>query len=137
MAVFDALRPGGIGVVADEPSELPEGAMARIGGMRLRVAGFSNEADLRPDGGKEGIRFRPDGSTEWGFRGVPIHLPLPGMHNVRNALLALGEEDAALLAEDPLLFPPPETADRLRSFANLPGEEEELYDEKFSEITGA
>ncbi len=90
LAVFDALRPGGVGIVADEPTELPEGAMARIGGMRLRVAGFSNEADLRPDGGKEGVTFRPDGSTEWGFRGVPIHLPLPGMHNVRNALLALG-----------------------------------------------
>jgi UDP-N-acetylmuramoyl-tripeptide--D-alanyl-D-alanine ligase len=90
LAVFDALRPHGVGVVADEPTELPEGAMERIGGMRLRVAGFSSEADLRPDGGKEGVRFRPDGSTEWGFRGVPIHLPLPGMHNVRNALLALG-----------------------------------------------
>ena len=59
------------------------------------------------------------------------------VNGVQDALLALGEEDAALLAEDPLLFPPPETADRLRSFANLPGEEEELYDEKFSEITGA
>ena len=90
LAVFDALRPHGVGLVADEPTELPEGAMERIGGMRLRVAGFSSEADLRPDGGKEGVRFRPDGSTEWGFRGVPIHLPLPGMHNVRNALLALG-----------------------------------------------
>jgi spermidine/putrescine transport system substrate-binding protein len=56
---------------------------------------------------------------------------------VQDALLAMGEEDAALLAEDPLLFPDAETQDRLRSFANLPGEEEELYDEKFSEITGA
>lgn len=90
LAVFDALRPGGIGVVADEPVELPQGAMERIGGMRLRVAGLSGEADLRPDGGREGVRFRPDGSTEWSFRGVPVHLPLPGLHNVRNALLALG-----------------------------------------------
>ncbi len=90
LAVFDALRPHGIGVVADEPAELPAGAMERIGGMRLRVAGLDGEADLRPDGGREGIRFRPDGSTEWRFRGTPIHLPLPGLHNVRNALLALG-----------------------------------------------
>lgn len=90
LAVFDALRPHGIGVVADEPTELPEGAMERIGGMRLRAAGFSPEAELRPDGGREGVRFRPDGSTEWSFRGVPVHLPLPGLHNVRNALLALG-----------------------------------------------
>lgn len=90
LAVFDGLAPHGVGIVADEPTELPEGAMERIGGMRLRVAGMSAEADLRPDGGDEGVRFRPDGSTEWSFRGVAIHLPLPGMHNVRNALLALG-----------------------------------------------
>lgn len=90
LAVFDALLPHGIGFVADEPAELPEGAMERIGGMRLRVAGLGGEAGLRPDGGAEGVRFRPDGSTEWSFRGVPVHLPLPGMHNVRNALLALG-----------------------------------------------
>ncbi|HVH12364.1 MAG TPA: UDP-N-acetylmuramoyl-tripeptide--D-alanyl-D-alanine ligase, partial [Longimicrobium sp.] len=90
LAAFDALRPHGVGFVADEPAELPEGAMERIGGMRLRVAGLGPEAGLRPDGGAEGVRFRPDGSTEWSFRGVPVHLPLPGMHNVRNALLALG-----------------------------------------------
>jgi UDP-N-acetylmuramoyl-tripeptide--D-alanyl-D-alanine ligase len=90
LAVFDALAPHGVALVADEPTELPEGAIARVGGMRLRVAGFSAEADLRPDGGAEGVRFRPDGSTEWSFRGVAVHLPLPGMHNVRNALLALG-----------------------------------------------
>ena len=90
LAIFDGLAPGGMAFVADEPAELPEGAQERIGGMRLRVAGFDARADLFPDGGKEGVRFRPDGSTEWSFRGVPIHLPLPGMHNVRNALLALG-----------------------------------------------
>jgi UDP-N-acetylmuramoyl-tripeptide--D-alanyl-D-alanine ligase len=90
LAVFDALRAGGIGIVAEEPTELPEGATERIGGIRLRVAGLGDGAELRPDGGAEGIRFRPDGSTEWSFRGVPVHLPLPGMHNVRNALLALG-----------------------------------------------
>lgn len=90
LAIFDALAPGGMGFVADEPPELPEGAQERIGGMRLRVAGFDARADLVPDGGREGVRFRPDGSTEWSLRGVPVHLPLPGMHNVRNALLALG-----------------------------------------------
>lgn len=90
LAIFDGLAAGGMGFVADEPPELPEGAIERIGGMRIRVAGLDARADLFPDGGKEGVRFRPDGSTEWSFRGVPIHLPLPGMHNVRNALLALG-----------------------------------------------
>jgi spermidine/putrescine transport system substrate-binding protein len=61
---------------------------------------------------------------------------IPPVKGVQEALLAEGGE-AADLAEDPLLFPTPETQDRLRSFANLPGEEEELYDETFSDITGA
>ncbi|MBW3570659.1 MAG: UDP-N-acetylmuramoyl-tripeptide--D-alanyl-D-alanine ligase [Gemmatimonadetes bacterium] len=90
LAIFDGLAAAGTGFVVDEPAELPTGAQERIGGMRLRVAGFDARAELYPDGGKEGVRFRPDGSTEWSFQGVPIHLPLPGMHNVRNALLALG-----------------------------------------------
>jgi UDP-N-acetylmuramoyl-tripeptide--D-alanyl-D-alanine ligase len=94
LAIFDGLAPGGTGFVADEPAELPEGAQGRIGGMRLRVAGFDERADLFPDGGREGVRVRPDGSTEWSFHGVPIHLPVPGMHNVRNALLALGVAEA-------------------------------------------
>ena len=34
--------------------------------------------------------MRPTGATRWGFRGATIELPLPGMHNVRNALIALG-----------------------------------------------
>ena len=93
LAIFDALRPDGVAVVAEEPTELPEGATERVGAMRMRVAGFQHDAQLRPDGGEAGVRFRPDGSTEWSFRGVPIHLPLPGMHNVRNALLALGVAD--------------------------------------------
>ena len=89
LAVFDGLRPGGPGFVVDEPPELPARAWERLGG-RLRVAGFGADAGLRPDGGQLGVRFHPDGSTEWGFRGVVFRLPLPGMHNVRNALLALG-----------------------------------------------
>ncbi|HEU0301841.1 MAG TPA: UDP-N-acetylmuramoyl-tripeptide--D-alanyl-D-alanine ligase, partial [Longimicrobium sp.] len=94
LAIFDALRPEGVAFVADEPAELPQGAQGRIGGMRLRVAGLDARADLFPDGGREGVRVRPDGSTEWSFRGVPVHLPVPGMHNVRNALLALGVAEA-------------------------------------------
>ncbi|HEU0012039.1 MAG TPA: UDP-N-acetylmuramoyl-tripeptide--D-alanyl-D-alanine ligase [Longimicrobium sp.] len=90
LAVFDGMRPHGVGFVAEEPAELGARAAGVIGRDRLRIAGFGAGADVRPDGGMEGVRVRPDGSTEWSFRGVPIHLPLPGMHNVRNALLALG-----------------------------------------------
>jgi UDP-N-acetylmuramoyl-tripeptide--D-alanyl-D-alanine ligase len=90
LAVFDGLRAGGLGVVAEEPPELVEGARHRIASDRLRVAGFADGADLHPEGGEEGVRVRPDGSTEWRFRGVEVHVPLPGIHNVRNALLALG-----------------------------------------------
>ena len=61
---------------------------------------------------------------------------IPPVKGVQEALLAEGG-DAAELAEDPLLFPSEEAQASLRSFANLPGEEEQLYDEKFSEITGA
>jgi UDP-N-acetylmuramoyl-tripeptide--D-alanyl-D-alanine ligase len=78
-----------VAVVAEEPDELPERA-ARIVGERLRVAGFGEAADVRPDGGNEGVEVLPGGATRWSFRGVVVELPLPGMHNVRNALVALG-----------------------------------------------
>ena len=90
LAILRHLRPGGVAVVAEEPSELPEGAAAIVGGMRLRVAGLDEAAELRPDGGQAGIEVLPGGATRWSFRGVRIDLPLPGMHNVRNALVALG-----------------------------------------------
>lgn len=90
LAVFDGLAPGGVGIVAEEPSELVDGARARIGESAVRVAGFGAGADLAPEGGREGVTVRPDGSTAWRFRGVDVHVPLPGIHNVRNALLALG-----------------------------------------------
>jgi UDP-N-acetylmuramoyl-tripeptide--D-alanyl-D-alanine ligase len=90
LSILRHLRPGGVAVVAEEPSELPEGAERIVGGMRLRVAGLDAQADLRPDGGQAGIEVLPGGATRWRFRGVRIDLPLPGMHNVRNALVALG-----------------------------------------------
>jgi UDP-N-acetylmuramoyl-tripeptide--D-alanyl-D-alanine ligase len=58
--------------------------------MRLRVAGFGEAADVRPEGGEGGIEVLPGGATRWSFRGARVDLPLPGMHNVRNALIALG-----------------------------------------------
>ncbi|HSU15190.1 UDP-N-acetylmuramoyl-tripeptide--D-alanyl-D-alanine ligase [Longimicrobium sp.] len=90
LSILRHLRPSGVAVVAEDPTELPERAERIVGGMRLRVAGFDAEADVRPDGGAEGIEVLPGGATRWTFRGTPIDLPLPGMHNVRNALVALG-----------------------------------------------
>ena len=90
LAILPSIRPGGEGFVADEPDELPGRARAILGG-RLHLAGFSESADLRPEGE---VGVRPDGSTEWRFRGVDVHVPLPGRHNVRNALLALGVAEA-------------------------------------------
>ncbi len=90
LAILPAIRGGGRAIVAEEPAELPRRAREIVGAERLRVAGFGPDAELRPEGGEEGIRFLPDGSTEWRFRGVDVRLPLPGIHNVRNALVALG-----------------------------------------------
>lgn len=90
ISILRHLRPHGVAVVAEDPAELPERAERTVGGMRLRVAGFDPEADVRPEQGAEGIEVLPGGATRWRFRGTTIDLPLPGMHNVRNALVALG-----------------------------------------------
>ncbi len=90
---LDALRslgPEGIALVAEEPPELPARARALLAGHRVRVAGWAADVELRPDGGADGVQVLPDGTTRWSWRGVPVHLPLPGRHNIRNALLALG-----------------------------------------------
>jgi UDP-N-acetylmuramoyl-tripeptide--D-alanyl-D-alanine ligase len=94
ISILSGIRGGGPAFVADEPPELVARAREALGPGRVRVAGFGPDADLRPDGGEEAIRFRPDGSTEWRWRGVDVHVPLPGLHNVRNALLALGVAEA-------------------------------------------
>jgi UDP-N-acetylmuramoyl-tripeptide--D-alanyl-D-alanine ligase len=90
LAILPHIRPDGAGFVADEPDELARRSRDVLGG-RVHLAGFSDAADLRPEGE---VRVRPDGSTEWRFRGVDVHVPLPGRHNVRNALLALGVAEA-------------------------------------------
>jgi UDP-N-acetylmuramoyl-tripeptide--D-alanyl-D-alanine ligase len=85
-----ALPSHGIGFVAAEPPSLPARARELLPAERLWVAGTTSGADLRPDGGAEAIEFLPDGTTRWSWAGVELHLPLPGRHNVSNALLALG-----------------------------------------------
>jgi UDP-N-acetylmuramoyl-tripeptide--D-alanyl-D-alanine ligase len=84
------LGADGVGFVAEEPESLPERARTLVGEGRLRIAGLGGGADLRPDGGADAIEVQADGSTRWHWRSHRIHLPLPGRHHVRNALLALG-----------------------------------------------
>jgi UDP-N-acetylmuramoyl-tripeptide--D-alanyl-D-alanine ligase len=89
-AVFAHLPAEGKAFVAEEPESLPERARSELGERRVHVAGFSDAADLRPDGGAEGVELLADGTTRWRWRGHELNLPLRGRHNVRNALLALG-----------------------------------------------
>jgi len=90
LCLIGGLRLGGVALVAEDPPALPQRSRAELGGYRVRVVGLSEGADLHPDGGEEGIEILPDGATRWSWEGTPIHLPLPGRHNVRNALFALG-----------------------------------------------
>jgi UDP-N-acetylmuramoyl-tripeptide--D-alanyl-D-alanine ligase len=90
LSVLDALARGAPALVAEEPAALVAGAREAVGSERVRIAGFGEAADLRPEGGRRGVRFEPGGGTSWRFRGADVRLPLPGLHNVRNALLALG-----------------------------------------------
>ena len=90
LSVLTGLEPEGVALVAEEPAALPRRARERLGGERVRVAGLGEDADLRPDGGADGIVVQPDGTTRWSWSGQEIVLPLPGRFNVRNALLALG-----------------------------------------------
>jgi UDP-N-acetylmuramoyl-tripeptide--D-alanyl-D-alanine ligase len=88
-SILSGIR-GGLVIVAEEPDALAGRARAQLANGRVRVAGFTEAADLRPEGGAEGVEFMPDGSTRWRWEGHEVHLPLPGRYNIRNALLALG-----------------------------------------------
>ncbi len=54
-----------------------------------RVFGFGADAGLRA----EALQLDPQGST-FTVRGLPFHLPVPGRHNVENALAALAACEA-------------------------------------------
>jgi UDP-N-acetylmuramoyl-tripeptide--D-alanyl-D-alanine ligase len=90
ISVLEGLAPEGLAFVAEEPATLPRAAREIVGRRRVRIAGFREGADLRPDGGERGIHVLENGSTLWRWRGVDVRLPVPGRLNVRNALLALG-----------------------------------------------
>jgi UDP-N-acetylmuramoyl-tripeptide--D-alanyl-D-alanine ligase len=93
-SLLAGLPPGGRGFVAEEPEALPERARYLLGDDRLQVAGLSIGADLHPEGGAEGVQVQEDGTTLFRWHGEEVHLPLRGLHNVRNALLALGVAEA-------------------------------------------
>lgn len=93
-AILRGLRAGGLALVAEEPRALAERARLAVGRQHVRVAGFSDAANLSPDGGWGGVDIQPDGTSRWRWRGISVHLRLPGRWNVRNALLALGAAEA-------------------------------------------
>jgi UDP-N-acetylmuramoyl-tripeptide--D-alanyl-D-alanine ligase len=93
VSVLEGVPPGGLGFVAEEPSELPDRAREILGVERVRVAGLDPSAELRPDD-PEAIEIMEDGSTRWDWRGESVLLPIPGRFNVRNALLAFGVGEA-------------------------------------------
>lgn len=96
-SLLTKVPPGEVAFVADEPAMLAKRARALLGPERVIVAGLSDAATLRPDGG---VQVLDDGTTRWRWRGQDVHLPLRGRHNVRNALLALGVAERSGVAPD-------------------------------------
>jgi len=86
-AIYEALPDDGVGVVNADDAFAPY-FMDRLSGRRVFRFGIENDADVFADAivpdGADGSRFRlhtPAGSED-------IALPLPGRHNVMNALAA-------------------------------------------------
>jgi UDP-N-acetylmuramoyl-tripeptide--D-alanyl-D-alanine ligase len=85
-AIYEALSDDGVGVVNADDAFAPY-FMERLAGRRVFRFGIENDADVRAEavvGHADGSRFRlhtPAGSED-------IALPLPGRHNVMNALAA-------------------------------------------------
>jgi UDP-N-acetylmuramoyl-tripeptide--D-alanyl-D-alanine ligase len=85
-AIYEALPDDGVGIVNADDAFAPY-FMDRLSGRRVFRFGIENDADVFADAivpGSDGSRFRlhtPAGSDD-------IALPLPGRHNVMNALAA-------------------------------------------------
>lgn len=87
-AILPHLPEEGLAFVGEEPAILPERARELLGIGRVLVAGLTPAAELHPERGE--VETLPDATTRWRWRGETLHLPLRGLYNVRNALLALG-----------------------------------------------
>ena len=83
--ILRGLRPGGRGVVGDQPRALP--MAAREVRPDVRVAGWTDLADedLRP----VDARADEEGRYTFVWRDARVSLRMPGRHAVQNALLAL------------------------------------------------
>ena len=79
-AVYDGVP---VGIAPSAQPEIAEAARGRAG--RVIVAGLDPTADLKPDRWEMG----PDGLGVIEIAGVSIRPPVRGLHNLRNAMLAL------------------------------------------------
>lgn len=79
-ALLDGAR---LAVVGTEPVDLATEARARA--RRVIVAGSGQGADVSP----VSVSLARDGTPSFDFRGTRVILPLPGRHQVANAILAL------------------------------------------------
>jgi UDP-N-acetylmuramoyl-tripeptide--D-alanyl-D-alanine ligase len=73
----------GVGIAPSAQPEIAEAARAKA--KRVVVAGLDNNADLKPDRWEIG----PDGLGVIEIAGVTVRPPVRGLHNLRNAMLAL------------------------------------------------
>ena len=79
-AVYEGV---GVGIAPSAQPEVAEAARAKA--KRVVVAGLDNTADLKPDRWEIG----PDGLGVIEIAGVTVRPPVRGLHNLRNAMLAL------------------------------------------------
>jgi UDP-N-acetylmuramoyl-tripeptide--D-alanyl-D-alanine ligase len=79
-AVYEGVA---VGIAPSAQPEIAEAARGKAG--RVIVAGLEKTADLKPDRWEMG----PDGLGVIEIGGVTIRPPLRGLHNLRNAMLAL------------------------------------------------
>ena len=73
----------GVGIAPSAQPEIAEAARSKA--KRVVVAGLDNNADLKPDRWEIG----PDGLGVIEIAGVTVRPPVRGLHNLRNAMLAL------------------------------------------------
>lgn len=80
--MLDAITPDGTGIInKDDPLIAPRGGRCK---GRLVTFGITSEADYRA----KNIAICQDGTPRFEIEGNSIHLKIPGVHNVYNALAA-------------------------------------------------